>query len=125
MRALYQLMDEAAHSSDCVLYEDFLAGNLGILWPGAHLADGRWHHPPSPPVPRFLRRHDIGRRHKGKVLSDTEGRGRARFPSILVSLPRRVRLTAELTAYGTMAAASVPVSPVGSWTAMVLLHLHG
>lgn len=117
-------MDEVAHSSDSVLYEDFLAGNLGILWPGTHLADGRWHRPPCPPVPRFLRRH-IGRRHKGKVLSHTEGRGRARFPSILVSLPRRVRLTAELTTYGPMVAASVPISPVGSWTVMTLLHLHG
>lgn len=49
-------------------------------------------------------------------------RGRARFPSILVSLPRRVRPTAELTAYGPMAAASVPVT---RWTAMVLFHLRG
>lgn len=121
-QALYQLShpdpllrDKVAHSSESMLYEDFLAGNLGILWPETHPADRRWHRPPPARSPRFLwrRRCDIGKRHKGKVLSHTEGRGRARFPSILVSLPGRVGPSAELCV-GQLVAASVPTSSVGA-----------
>lgn len=119
-QALYQLShphpllrDKVAHSSDSMLYENFLAGKLGILWPETHPADRRWHGPPPARSPRFLWRRNIGKRHKGKVLSHTEGRGRAGFPSILVSLPLRARPSAELC-MGQLVAASVPASSVGA-----------
>lgn len=75
------------HSCDNVVYGDItppgralasaksqLAGNLGILWPFPWLAS------------RCVQRHSIVKRHKGKMLSHTEGQGRTGFPSIPVFL---------------------------------------